>query len=78
MAPDKKHLRQRILFVSELKKKSAEATEIIAVIHETCKKLFRTFRNRDFDLSNRERRGQSKKIEDKKLEQLLKENPTQN
>ena len=48
-----------------------------AVTHKKCKKWFQTFRNGDFDLSDRERPSQSKKFDDEELEQLLEENPTQ-
>ena len=47
-----------------------------AVIHKSCEKWLQRFRNGDFDLFDRERAGQPKKIEDEKLEQLLEENPT--
>ena len=84
MASDKEHLRTCVLFAFQLKKNAAEATEIIcsalgegAVTHKMCKKWFQRFRNGDFDLSVRERPGQTKKFEDNELEQLLEENPTQ-
>ena len=53
------------------------ALEKGAVMHKTCKKWFQRFRDSDFDLSNRERPDQPKKFEDKVLNQLMEENPTQ-
>jgi histone-lysine N-methyltransferase SETMAR len=45
--------------------------------NKTCKNWYQRFRSGDFELSNRERPGQQKKLEDDELEQLLSENTAQ-
>lgn len=46
-----------------------------AVSYSTCKKWFQNFRDGNFDLQDKERPGQPKKVDDEELEQLLDENP---
>ncbi|KAG5324069.1 MOS1T transposase, partial [Pseudoatta argentina] len=43
----------------------------------TCRDWFRRFKNNDFQLEDKERSGASKKFQDKELEQLLDEDPSQ-
>ena len=44
---------------------------------ELCREWFRRFKNGDFSVENKPRCGQPKKFEDKELEALLDEDPTQ-
>ncbi|KAG5310823.1 MOS1T transposase, partial [Pseudoatta argentina] len=43
----------------------------------TCRDWFRRFKNNDFQLEDKERSGAPKKFQDKELEQLLDEDPSQ-
>ncbi|KAG5319240.1 MOS1T transposase, partial [Pseudoatta argentina] len=43
----------------------------------TCRDWFRRFKNNDFELEDKERSGAPKKFQDKELEQLLDEDPSQ-
>ncbi|KAG5321300.1 MOS1T transposase, partial [Pseudoatta argentina] len=43
----------------------------------TCRDWFRRFKNTDFELEDKERSGAPKKFQDKELEQLLDEDPSQ-
>ncbi|KAG5320381.1 MOS1T transposase, partial [Pseudoatta argentina] len=42
-----------------------------------CRDWFRRFKNNDFELEDKERSGAPKKFQDKELEQLLDEDPSQ-
>ena len=44
---------------------------------ESCREWFRCFQNGDFSVEGKPRCGQPKKFEDKELEALLDEDPTQ-
>ncbi|KAG5309752.1 MOS1T transposase, partial [Pseudoatta argentina] len=49
----------------------------IEFLDTTCRDWFRRFKNNDFQLEDKERSGAPKKFEDKELEQLLDEDPSQ-
>ncbi|KAG5318592.1 MOS1T transposase, partial [Pseudoatta argentina] len=66
------------------KKSAAEAHRILvqtygdnALSDTTCRDWFRSFKNNDFELEDKERSGAPKKFQDKELEQLLDEDPSQ-
>ncbi|KAG5315348.1 MOS1T transposase, partial [Pseudoatta argentina] len=66
------------------KKSAAEAHRILvqtygdtALSDTTCRDWFRRFKNNDFQLEDKERSGAPKKFQDKELEQLLDEDPSQ-
>ncbi|KAG5322549.1 MOS1T transposase, partial [Pseudoatta argentina] len=66
------------------RKSAAEAHRILvqtyadnALSDTTCRDWFRRFKNNDFELEDKERSGAPKKFEDKELEQLLDEDPSQ-
>ncbi|KAG5317146.1 MOS1T transposase, partial [Pseudoatta argentina] len=48
-----------------------------ALSDTTCRDWFRRFKNNDFELEDKERSGAPKKFQDKELEQLLDEDPSQ-
>ncbi|KAG5325103.1 MRT4 protein, partial [Pseudoatta argentina] len=48
-----------------------------ALSDTTCRDWFRRFKNNDFQLEDKERSGAPKKFQDKELEQLLDEDPSQ-
>ncbi|KAG5320820.1 MOS1T transposase, partial [Pseudoatta argentina] len=66
------------------KKSAAEAHRILVQTYDdnalsdtTCRDWFRRFKNNDFELEDKERSGAPKKFQDKELEQLLDEDPSQ-
>jgi len=80
---DKEHIRHCILFAFQLKRNTAKAAEMICcaldkdiVTHTTCKNGMR-FREKDFNLKDREHPGQSQKFEDEELLHLLDQNSAQ-
>ncbi|EFN79069.1 hypothetical protein EAI_15036, partial [Harpegnathos saltator] len=79
--PNKRHLRELLIYFFNLKKSAAEAHRLLVeaygetVLSETsCREWFQ---NSDFDLSGKERTGQSKKFEDSELQALLNKNTAQ-
>ncbi|KAG5325764.1 MOS1T transposase, partial [Pseudoatta argentina] len=82
--PDKVFLREVLLHYFNMNKSAAEAHRILvqtygdnALSDTTCRDWFRRFKNNDFELEDKERSGAPKKFEDKELEQLLDEDPSQ-
>ncbi|KAG5317854.1 MOS1T transposase, partial [Pseudoatta argentina] len=82
--PNKVYLRGILLHHVIQKKSAAEAHRILvqtygdnALSDTTCRDWFRRFENNDFELEDKERSGAPKKFQDKELEQLLDENPSQ-
>ncbi|KAG5324946.1 MOS1T transposase, partial [Pseudoatta argentina] len=82
--PNKVHSRGILLHYFIQKKSAAEAHRIIVQTYDdnalsdtTCRDWFRPFKNNDFELEDKERSGAPKKFQDKELEQLLDEDPSQ-
>ncbi|KAG5319648.1 MOS1T transposase, partial [Pseudoatta argentina] len=82
--PNKVYLRGIVLHYFIQKKSAAEAHRILvqtygdnALSDTTCRDWFRRFKNNDFELEDKERSGAPKKFQDKELEQLLDEDPSQ-
>ncbi|KAG5318199.1 MOS1T transposase, partial [Pseudoatta argentina] len=82
--PNKVYLRGILLHYFIQKKSAAEAHRILvqtydddALSNTTCRDWFRRFKNNDFELEDKERSGVPKKFQDKELEQLLDEDPSQ-
>ena len=82
--PGKKHLREVLLFLVNIKKTSAESCEILveayghnAPSESICKQWFRKFKNHNFDLSDKEHEGAQKRFEDEDLEAIFDEDPCQ-
>ncbi|KAG5319700.1 MOS1T transposase, partial [Pseudoatta argentina] len=82
--PNKMYLRGILLHYFIQKKSAAEAHRILvqtygdnALSDTTCRDWFRRFKNNDFELEDKERSGAPKKFQDKELEQLLDEDPSQ-
>ncbi|KAG5327720.1 MOS1T transposase, partial [Pseudoatta argentina] len=82
--PNKVYLRGILLHYFIQKKSAAEAHRILvqtygdnALSDTTCTDWFRRFKNNDFELEDKERSGAPKKFQDKELEQLLDEDPSQ-
>ncbi|KAG5318699.1 MOS1T transposase, partial [Pseudoatta argentina] len=82
--PNKVYLRGILLHYFIQLKSAAEAHRILvqtygdnALSDTTCRDWFRRFKNNDFELEDKERSGAPKKFQDKELEQLLDEDPSQ-
>ncbi|KAG5315656.1 MOS1T transposase, partial [Pseudoatta argentina] len=82
--PDKVFLRGVLLHYFNMNKSAAEAHRILvqtygdnALSDTTCRDWFRRFKNNDLELEDKERSGAPKKFQDKELEQLLDEDPSQ-
>ncbi|KAG5319832.1 MOS1T transposase, partial [Pseudoatta argentina] len=83
--PNKVYLRGILLHYFIQKKSAAEAHRILvqtygdnALSDTTCRDWFRRFKSNDFELEDKEQRsGAPKKFQDKELEQLLDEDPSQ-
>ncbi|KAG5321914.1 MOS1T transposase, partial [Pseudoatta argentina] len=82
--PDKVYLRGILLHYFIQKKSAAEEHRILvqtygdnALSDTICRDWFRRFKNNDFELEDKERSGAPKKFQDKELEQLLDEDPSQ-
>ncbi|KAG5314669.1 MOS1T transposase, partial [Pseudoatta argentina] len=78
------YLRGILLHYFIQKKSAAEAHRILvqtygdnALSDTTCRDWFRRFKNNDFQLEDKERSDAPKKFQDKELEQLLDEDPSQ-
>ncbi|KAG5320966.1 MOS1T transposase, partial [Pseudoatta argentina] len=82
--PNKVYLWGILLHYFIQKKSAAEAHRILvqtygdnALSDTTFRDWFRRFKNNDFELEDKERFGAPKKFQDKELEQLLDEDPSQ-
>ena len=82
--PKKVYLRGILQHSFIQKKSAAEAHRILvetygdhALSETTCRDWFRRFKNKDFDVEDKERSGALKKFEDKELEVLHPEDPCQ-
>ncbi|KAG5326236.1 MOS1T transposase, partial [Pseudoatta argentina] len=82
--PNKVYLRGILLHYFIQKKSAAEAHRILvqtygdnALSDRTCRDWFRRFKNNDFQFEDKERSGAPKKFQDKELEPLLDEDPSQ-
>jgi histone-lysine N-methyltransferase SETMAR len=82
--PEKRHLREALLFMFNLKKSATEAYQLLenaygnyALCKSTCQVWFQRFKDGDFDLNDKEHGRPSKKFEDIELQALLDEDDTQ-
>lgn len=82
--PNKRHLREVLLFAFHSKKSAAEARRMIvdtygeaSISERTCREWFQRFKSGDFDVEDKERPGPVKKFEDADLVTLLDEDPCQ-
>ncbi|KAG5308596.1 MOS1T transposase, partial [Pseudoatta argentina] len=82
--PNKVYLRGILLRYFIQKQSAAEAHRILVQTYDdnalsdtTCRDWFRRFKNNDYELEDKERSGAPKKFQDKELEQLLDEDPSQ-
>lgn len=82
--PEKRHLREALLFLFHLKKKATEAHQMLTEAYgdnapsiRTCQERFQRYKSGDFDVSDKDRPGQPKKFEDEELQALLDEDSTQ-
>ena len=82
--PNKRHLREAILFCYNQKKKAAETYRLVvqtygdhAPTQKTCENWFKQFKEGIYDVEDAEREGRPKQFEDAELETLLDEDPCQ-
>lgn len=82
--PEKRHLREALLFLFHLNKKATDAHQMLAQAYgdaapsiRTCQEWFQRFKSGDFDVKDKDRSGQPKKFEDEELQALLDEDSAQ-
>jgi len=82
--PNKRHLRELLIYFFNLKKSAAEAHRLLieaygeaALSERSCREWFQKFKNGDFDIEDKERSGRPKVYEDAELEALLDEDSCQ-
>jgi histone-lysine N-methyltransferase SETMAR len=81
MEPDKNHIRHIMLYFFHRKKSAAEAARKIcktypnAISERQCQEWFKRFREGDFDLSDRPRSGQPRKVDNDELRALVESDP---
>jgi len=82
--PNKRHLRELLIYFFNLKKSAAEAHRLLvetcddtALSERNCREWFQKFKNGEFDVEDKERNGRPKMYEDAELEALLDEDSCQ-
>lgn len=82
--PDKRHLREALLFLFHLKKNATTAHQMLVEAYgddaasiRTCQEWFQRLKSGDFDLNDKERGKPSKKFQDEELQALLDEDAAQ-
>ena len=82
--PNKRHLRELLIYFFNLKKSVAEAHRLLveaygdaALSERSCREWFQKFKNDEFDVEDKERSGKTKVYEDAELEALLDEDSCQ-
>ena len=78
--PNKRHLRELLIYLFNLKKCAAEAHRLLveaygeaAISERCCREWFQKFKNGEFDVEDKERSGRPRVCEDAELESLLDE-----
>ena len=76
--PNKRHLRELLVYFFNLKKSAAEAHRLLgetygeaASSEGSCREWFQKFKNGEFDIEDKERSGRPKVYEDAELGALL-------
>ena len=76
--PNKRHLRELLIYFFNLKKSAVEAHRLLvetygeaALNERSCREWFQKFKNSEFDIKDKERSGRPKVYEDARLESLL-------
>lgn len=82
--PDKRHLREVLIFCFNCKKTAAEAHQMLVEAYgdcapsdKTCREWFRRFKNGDFTVVDKQRSGRPRVFEDEELKALMDEDPCQ-
>lgn len=82
--PDKRHLREALLFTFHFKKKATEAHQMLTDAYggnspslRTCQEWYQQFKSGDFSVNDKDRPGQPKKFNDDELQSLLNEDDAQ-
>lgn len=76
--PEKRHLREALLFLFHFKKKAIDAHQMLAEAYgdsapsiRTCQEWFQRFKSGDFDVNDKDRPGQPKRLHDDEIQALL-------
>ena len=76
--PNKRHLRELLIYFFNLKKFAVEAHQLLvetygeaAISERSCREWFQKFKNGEFEIEDKERSGRLKVYEDAKLEALF-------
>ena len=76
--PNKRHLRELLIYFFKLKKFAAEARRLLvetygeaALSERSCHKWFQKFKNSEFDIVDKERSGRPKVYKDTEFKKLL-------
>ena len=82
--PNKRHLRELLIYFFNLKKSAAEEHRLLvepygeaALSERSCREWFQKLKNREFDVEDKERSRRLKLYEDAELESLLEEDSCQ-
>ncbi|EFN76665.1 Histone-lysine N-methyltransferase SETMAR, partial [Harpegnathos saltator] len=82
--PNKRHLRELLIYFCNLKKPAAEAHRLLveaygetALSERSCREWFQKFKNGEFDVEDKERSGRPKVYENTELKTLLEEDSCQ-
>jgi len=82
--PNKRHLRELLIYFFNLKKSATEAHRLLveaygdaALSERSCREWFQKFKNGEFDIEGKEHSGRPKVYEDAELEALLNEDSCQ-
>ena len=77
-------MQEVLLFLFNIKKTSSESCRMLVKAYghnapsgSTCRQWFKRFKNHDFDLKDKERKGAAKRFKDEDSEAILDEDPCQ-
>ena len=80
--PNKRHLREILIFCFKWKKTAAEAHRMLVEVYgdsapsnKTCREWFRRFKNGNFDVEDKESSRRSRAFKDEELQALVDEDP---
>ena len=75
--PNKRHLREFLIYFFNLKKSAAEAHRLLVETYGEATLRFKKLKNGQFDIEDKERSGSPKVYEDTELEALLDQDSSQ-
>ena len=82
--PNKRHLREVLIFCFKWKKTAVEVHRMLVEVYDdnapsdkTCREWFRRFKSDNFDMKDKERSGRPRAFENEELQTLVDEDPYQ-